>query len=154
MADETALPLRMLRRGLAVASRAGASVVDRVLRNDARPGSPPEAYPAVGGRARRSSLAGTGPVTVRFGGRAVEVRPGTTVLEAAKLHGVDLRSYCGGNCSCGTCRVEIRGGGRNLSRCEGMEEMVLGPERKGRGDRLACQAQVLGDVDVVIPDWF
>lgn len=153
MADQPTLPLRMLRRGLVAASRAGASVVERVLRNDARAGPLPD-LPASGGRPRMSRLGDGPPVKVRFGGTTVEVRPGTTVLDAARRHGVDLRSYCGGNCSCGTCRVEVVAGGRHLSRCESMEEMVLGPEKKRRGDRLACQAQVLGDVEIRIPEWF
>jgi uncharacterized 2Fe-2S/4Fe-4S cluster protein (DUF4445 family) len=35
-----------------------------------------------------------------------------------------------------------------------MEELVLGADRIKAGDRLACQAQVLGDVEVRIPAWF
>ena len=38
MADDAALPFRVLRRGLKAANRAGASVVERVLRNDHDPG--------------------------------------------------------------------------------------------------------------------
>lgn len=97
---------------------------------------------------------GSGP-EVRFGGIRVRVAPGTSLLEAAQTASVDLRSYCGGNCSCGTCRVEVPSASRrHLSRRQGMEELVLGSDATARGDRLACQAQVLGDVDVVIPDWF
>ena len=42
----------------------------------------------------------------------------------------------------------------NLSRREGIEELVLGMDAVARGDRLACQAQVLGPVEVVVPEWF
>lgn len=142
----------MLRHGLRVASRASATVVDRMLRRDEplpppTPRVSPHAAPAPG---RQVGAA----VTVRFGGVPVSVPRGATILEAASHGGVDLRSYCGGNCSCGTCRVEVRAGARALARPHPLEEMVLGPEAAQRGDRLACQAQVLGDVDVHVPDWF
>lgn len=139
----------MLQRGLRAASRASASVVDRVLRNESH--LTPFAPVAPGQPAPRVS---TGPVEVRFGATAVRVARGTTLLEAAEAGRVDLRHYCGGNSSCGTCRVVIVSGHRNLSRREGMEEMALGADNVARGDRLACQAQVLGEVAVEIPEWF
>ena len=84
----------------------------------------------------------------------MRVRRGATLLEAAESAGIELRHYCGGNASCGTCRVEIRGGGRGLSRPEPMEVLVLGAEAAGRGDRLACQAVVKESVSVHVPAWF
>lgn len=151
MNDGSALPFRVLRRGLRAASRAGATVVDRVLRRDELPEPAPDFVP------RPAPGAGRVPTTgarVRFGAVDVTVARGTTLLESALAAGVDLRSYCGGNCSCGTCRVEIVGGARHLSRPQGMEELVLGSEAAARGDRLACQAEVLGDVEVRVPEWF
>lgn len=147
MADRPSLPFRMLRGGLKAASRASAAVVERVLRHDTELGPAPSAQPR--GPVRRS-----GPARVRFGAVSVELPPGGTILDAARQADVDLRHYCGGNCSCGTCRVEIRGGAAHLSRASGMEELVLGPQAVARGDRLACQAQVLGDVEVHVPDDF
>ncbi|MFN7142966.1 MAG: 2Fe-2S iron-sulfur cluster-binding protein [Myxococcota bacterium] len=149
MSDEPVLPFRMLRRGLLVPSHAGATVVERVLRNEAQVG--PFAPGATTAAPPRGS---TGPVEVRFGTTPVRVARGTTLLEAAEAGRLDLRHYCGGNSSCGTCRVVILKGHRNLSRREGMEEMALGAENVARGDRLACQAQVHGEVEVEIPDWF
>ncbi len=148
MSDDPGLPFRVLRRGLRAASKAGASVVERVLRNEAHPG------PFEGRPLRREGRAQTGPVEVRFGATSVRVERGTTLLEAAESARIDLRSYCGGNCSCGTCRVVILRGARHLSRREGMEEMALGADHVARGDRLACQAQAHGDVEVEIPEWF
>jgi ferredoxin len=147
MADRTALPLRVLRASLRAASRASAGVVEKVLKNGiaSSPAEVPDARRKVDPRA---------PVTVRFGDRAVAAEHGATILETANLHGIDLRSYCGGNCSCGTCRVEIRTGARGLSPRQSMEEFVLGMEAALRGDRLACQAQILGPVDIFVPEWF
>jgi len=82
------------------------------------------------------------------------VGQGSSLLEAAATLGVDLNHYCGGTCSCGTCRLEILDGRHNLSRPEGRERMVLGPIYADRGDRLGCQARVLGAVRVRIPDRF
>lgn len=102
----------------------------------------------------RTGRVHTAGAVVRFGGVSSVVARGLSVLEAANAGGVDLRSYCGGNCSCGTCRVEIVRGGKNLSPMQGTEEFVLGPEAVRRGDRLACQAQANGEVEVRVPDWF
>lgn len=145
MADQPALPLRFLRASLRAASRASASMVERVLREGVASGS---------ARVPRFRPAARGPIVVRFNGREVPATAGATLLEAARLADVDLRSYCGGNCSCGTCRVQVRSGAENLSKAEPMEQLVLGMQAQARGDRLACQAQVHGPVEVVIPEWF
>ncbi len=147
MSDRPSLPFRMLRGSMKVASRASAAVIERVLRHDTELGPAPRV--AQGGPERRGAS-----VQIRFGTQLVEVPPGGSLLDAAKHADVDLRYYCGGNCSCGTCRVLIHTGGKNLSPASGLEEMVLGPDAVARGDRLACQAQVRGDVAVTIPDDF
>ncbi len=146
MADRTVLPFRLIRAGLRVASRVGAGVADRVARTGVA------THPAV--LSPQSAATARAPVLVRFGDREVAVERGRTLLEAARDHDVDLRSYCGGNCSCGTCRVEIVARPEGLSRRQSMEEFVLGMDATRRGDRLACQAEVLGPVDVRVPDWF
>jgi 2Fe-2S ferredoxin len=81
-----------------------------------------------------------------------QVSSGTTILGAALALDLELRHYCGGNCSCGTCRVEVVEG--TLSARQSNEEVVLGMEAADRGDRLACQAAVSGPVTVRIPEWF
>lgn len=96
----------------------------------------------------------TGPVPVAFEGRAQGPVPGgISLLAAARLLDVELTHYCGGMCSCGTCRVVVTAGAHNLSRPQGNEELVLGARARA-GDRLACQARILGPVTVRIPDWF
>ena len=96
-----------------------------------------------------------GPVRLRFEGHGeVEVPRGTTILAAAREAGVDVPHYCGGTCSCGTCRVVIRDGAQRLSPPDGREAMVLGSERAREGDRLACQARALGPATIHVPDWF
>jgi 2Fe-2S ferredoxin len=95
-----------------------------------------------------------GPATVEFGALSVEVPAHSTVLEAAIQLDLDLDHFCGGNCSCGTCRIQVIKGGHNLSPARPNEQMVLGPEAEEQGDRLACQARVSGPVSIVIPEFF
>lgn len=140
------LPLRALRHGLRAARRAGAGVVARVLQGA-------EAAPFQPGQAARPHDPRES-IPIVLGGRTVQAARGATLLEVANLAGIDLRSYCGGNCSCGSCRVEVRAGAGALSRRAGHEELVLGADAARRGDRLACQAQVLGPVEIHIPEWF
>ena len=105
-------------------------------------------------RLRRSPVSGE-PVAVRLEGLGeLQVAPGTTVLDIARAHDIDISHYCGGNCSCGSCRVEVIEGATSLSPMQGMEAMVLGDAAKRRGDRLACQTRVHGPVTLRIPEWF
>ncbi len=111
------------------------------------------------GRRVRAAVRGapppSGPPFVHFeGGVSGPVSAGATLLEAAKQLGVELNHYCGGTCSCGTCRLEIVEGGHSLSAAEGRERMVLGPVYADGGDRLGCQAKVLGTVHVRVPARF
>ena len=104
---------------------------------------------------REPASAPTGPARVRFeGGPEGEVEAGTTVLDAARALGMTVTSYCGGFCSCGTCRVEILSGAEQLSAMQGNEQMVLGASNVAKGNRLACQAKLQGQVEVRVPDWF
>ena len=83
-----------------------------------------------------------------------QARVGQTLLEAARDLRVDIDHFCGGRCSCGTCRVKIVGEPRHLSRRDLNEEVTLGIQAQQRGDRLACQAVVLGPVKVEVPRFF
>ncbi len=97
------------------------------------------------------------PSTVKIefeSGPVVEVPYGTTILQAATDNDVALDSFCGGTCSCSTCRIEVLAGEKNLSKRKEDEMSVLGEERCQNGDRLSCQTQVLGDVVIRIPDYF
>ena len=75
-------------------------------------------------------------------GRRVQVAPGVTVLEAAQASGVELVSVCGGEGTCGTCRVRAIDGLLNAETAE--EESLLSATELADGWRLACQARVCG----------
>ena len=83
----------------------------------------------------------------------VDVEKGTSILEAALRHNVDLYHTCGGNCSCSTCRILVLKGAENISRMENDEAGILDSFDLKAPHRLGCQTLVLeGTVEVKIPD--
>lgn len=95
-------------------------------------------------------------------GKRGHVAPGTSLLQAARMLGVDLDSVCGGRGICGRCQVSVVDGEQAklgvVSRqahvsapaeVEARYESKRGALRPGR--RLGCQALVCGDVVVDVP---
>lgn len=86
-------------------------------------------------------------------GKSGTVPRNTTLLDAAKELGFSLNHDCGGNASCTTCRVEVQSGGEHLSEIEFEEQDLLDREALSEPwHRLGCQAKVLGDVIVKVPE--
>ena len=82
-----------------------------------------------------------------------DVEANVTLLEASKALGFPLNHDCGGNASCTTCRVEVQMGGENLSEIDFEEQDLLDREALSEPwHRLGCQARVLGDVVVLVPE--
>jgi adenylate cyclase len=81
-------------------------------------------------------------------GRAVEIVPGLSVLEASRMAGIPHASVCGGRGRCSTCRVRVEGDPASLSPPAFEEMRVL--ERVGAAPdiRLACQLRPLGDLRI------
>lgn len=86
-------------------------------------------------------------------GQTGDVEANVTLLEASKALGFPLNHDCGGNASCTTCRVEVQMGGENLSEIDFEEQDLLDREALSEPwHRLGCQARVLGDVVVLVPE--
>lgn len=86
-------------------------------------------------------------------GKSGEVPEKISLLEAAEHLGFALNHDCGGNASCSTCRVEVIGGNDNLSEIDFEEQDLLDREDLTEPyHRLSCQAKVLGDVIVQVPE--
>lgn len=88
-------------------------------------------------------------------GLVIEVAPGTSVLEVAHEHHIEIESACGGVCACTTCHCVIREGFDSLAEADELEEDMLdkawGPETQSR---LSCQAVVgTEDITVEIPKY-
>ena len=93
-----------------------------------------------------------GPVDIVIAGARGRVPAGTTVLDACRRLGVELEHCCGGESTCGTCRVTILEGGKNLSRVHPREGGTLEGVMEGPNDRLGCQARIHGPVKIEVPD--
>ncbi len=91
------------------------------------------------------------PVTIVFSPSGVrrKVDAGTTVLDAARVAGVDLDSTCGGRGLCGRCQVAAPAD--SLSAVGPTELGYKGRRPLADDMRLGCQARVLADVVVEIP---
>jgi uncharacterized 2Fe-2S/4Fe-4S cluster protein (DUF4445 family) len=94
-------------------------------------------------------------------GRRGSVAHGANLLDAARALGVDLESICGGRQTCGKCQVSVEVGTfpkhgitsaeDHLSSAEAVERDYC-REHDIRGRRLACAAEVVDDVLILVPE--
>ena len=94
-------------------------------------------------------------------GRRGEIEEGKTVLEAGQALGVDIEGLCGNKKVCGKCKVRIEegyfekdnleSGMAHLSPLTESEKKHIKPE-DGPGIRLACTAEIHGDIKVFVPE--
>jgi adenylate cyclase len=86
------------------------------------------------------------PVRVAYdGGLSVRGRRGLSVLEISLLNDIPHAHVCSARGRCGTCRVHVEAGAQSLSPQNDIENATLARVHAGAGDRLACQARVLGE---------
>lgn len=79
--------------------------------------------------------------------RTVEATVGTSLLDAAARAGIDIVAPCGGEGTCGQCRVRIETG-----QVECVQRGCLTPDEIAQGTVLACSSRITTDVTVHIPD--
>lgn len=94
-------------------------------------------------------------------GRRGEVDEGMSLLDAARHLGVDIESICGGKGTCGKCKVRIEEGYfekdamdsrmSHLTPLTEVEKKFIKPD-EGPNMRLACAAELKGDVKVFVPE--
>ena len=82
--------------------------------------------------------------------RKVEVPNGSTILEAAQKAGFHMNVVCGGQGKCGKCRVVVKSGRFGFD-YEKFGALFSGDEAE-EGACLSCQAAVVDDLRVLIPD--
>ena len=92
---------------------------------------------------------GTFRVTFQPEGRSVFVLRGTKIVEAAGQVGIILNTPCGGEGTCGKCRVDVLGAAPEPSEAE---KKHLKPDEIASGVRLGCQLAVDRDVVVSVPE--
>ncbi|GIP37481.1 hypothetical protein J31TS4_07610 [Paenibacillus sp. J31TS4] len=82
--------------------------------------------------------------------KRIDVRPGTTLLDAGRKAGVPIRTRCGGRAACLMCKVRVPGG-EGVTPLARNEKLKLG-SLTDEGYRLACQARVAGAAVVQVPE--
>lgn len=80
-------------------------------------------------------------------GVTVSVPRGTRIVEVAEKVGASIPFGCKEN-DCGDCMIEVLAGAENLSEPSTLEADLLKKKFARPGQRLACQAMVLGDVTI------
>lgn len=85
------------------------------------------------------------PVPVLYdGGASAAGKRGLSVLEVSLLNHVPHAHVCSGRARCGTCLVQVNAGAEALTPIKGDEAATLHRIHAGEGQRLACQARLLG----------
>jgi len=81
--------------------------------------------------------------------KVIEVERGTILLDAIREAGINIRSICGGEGECGTCKVILDKGG--VSDASTKYTKWLSSQEVSEGYHLACQTRVLSDCEFTIP---
>ncbi|MGE5601473.1 MAG: ASKHA domain-containing protein [Nitrososphaerales archaeon] len=91
----------------------------------------------------------TAQVTVHLGNdtRVITVDEGSLLSGAVIAAGLPLEQPCAGRGTCGKCKTIAEG---SLSPLDEREQALLTPGERTMHFRLACRAQVMGDVDVTL----
>lgn len=84
-------------------------------------------------------------------GKKIQVRSGTTLLDAGRRAGVPIRTRCGGRAACLMCKVTLERNHPGVTPPTLNERRKLGSDLE-RGMRLACQTRVAGDLTVTVPE--
>jgi uncharacterized 2Fe-2S/4Fe-4S cluster protein (DUF4445 family) len=95
-------------------------------------------------------------------GRRGYIPKGKTLKQASVVLGVDIEGVCGEKAVCGKCKVRVeqarfekygvKSGMESLSPIGASEKRFLTPKQIEQGFRLSCQAKVLDDVIVLVPE--
>ena len=81
--------------------------------------------------------------------KMVEVEQGTILLDAIREAGINIRTICGGDGDCGTCKVILNKG--EVSHVSTKYKDWLSPQEMSEGYYLACQIRILSDGEFTIP---
>src|SRR5262245_39571216 len=75
---------------------------------------------------------------------------GSYLIDAARRMGIVIEANCGRMGLCDSCAVKINGGKDCLSDLTKAETEQLSAERRKQNDRLACQAKIVKEGEIVI----
>ncbi len=86
-------------------------------------------------------------------GKHLDIKSGSTVLDATRKMGIDIQAPCGDLGLCGRCKI-VLGKGKNLAELPAeSEKKILSTKELDDGYRLACQCKVSekGLLSVIVP---
>ena len=86
-------------------------------------------------------------------GREASAKENETVLDVARRAGAPLGASCGGVGVCARCRVTVVEGAESLSPPTAIESRIGSARGFAAGERMACQAVVLGACSVTTTYW-
>jgi len=88
-------------------------------------------------------------ITFQPTGRTIHILPGTKILEAAARAGLTIETPCGGQGTCGKCRVKLTQG-----QCPPTpsDEKIFSADELAEGWRLACQTAICQASVIDVPE--
>ena len=89
-------------------------------------------------------------VTFEPDGKTISAAPGMTITKAAAAVDISINSPCGGEGTCGKCKVMVDA--QNMEPPTEAEEKFLSDEELSAGYRLACQTCVTDNMTVTVPE--
>lgn len=92
-------------------------------------------------------------VTFEPMGVQTDARENETILDVARRAGVAIGNSCGAVGVCGRCRIRLLDGAEALCPPTSIELRVSRQREFEDGERLACQAVVIGDCAVTTSYW-
>ncbi len=99
----------------------------------------------------RAKLVATGDVTIEINedpDNSLTTQAGSTLLNTLAANSIFVPSACGGQGTCGVCRVKVHDGGGSLLPTEATH---ISRREARAGERLACQVKVKEDMKIEIP---
>lgn len=86
-------------------------------------------------------------------GKTIEVKPGTSLYDAALQVGLPVAASCSAEFVCGKCNLTVLVGGENLSKQTEKEKRLLRREGRPQTDRVSCRTAIWGDCTVTTTYW-
>ncbi len=83
----------------------------------------------------------------------IDVPAGANLMQSLLSAGVPVASSCDGDGVCAKCRLEIIAGEKNLSPRNETEIFLAETNELRADERISCQTQVLGDIEVDAGYW-
>ena len=89
-------------------------------------------------------------ITVEPEGRILQCTSNSSLLEAFREAGVQIRAECGGQGSCGQCKVLVQAKS-NVNKPSNQEKRLLTDSEILQGVRLACQTMAKESLKIMLP---